>query len=233
MYTANAEFMKVGTRGATIFFASGDQGVWGRTGSDGRPHRFHPDFPADSPYITAVGGTDFVTKSVVGEEKTWNDGGGGFSATFAIPEWQSKVVAGYKTLAQQQGVLPDAKLFNDTGRGYPDVSALAGLVNPYCVFAGGKGQAIGVGGTSASSPVVAGVFALLNEQRLAAKKPPLGPLNQLLYSFDGQGFNDVTKGKNNADGEQGFTAIKGWDPATGWGTPDYSVLKKLVMSMYE
>jgi hypothetical protein len=59
MYTTNTAFMKIGLRGVSILFASGDQGVWGRSGP-GR--RFHPDFPASSPYITAVGGTDFATK---------------------------------------------------------------------------------------------------------------------------------------------------------------------------
>ena len=31
--------------------------------------QFKPDFPAGSPYVTAVGGTDFDQKSVVGTEK--------------------------------------------------------------------------------------------------------------------------------------------------------------------
>ena len=51
-------------------FASGDQGVWGRTGA-GKGQTFHPDFPAGSPYVTAVGGTDFAKKSTIGEETTW------------------------------------------------------------------------------------------------------------------------------------------------------------------
>lgn len=49
---------------------------------------FHPDFPAGSPYITSVGGTNFQEKSVVGPESAWNCGGGGFSDTFARPAWQ-------------------------------------------------------------------------------------------------------------------------------------------------
>ena len=58
-----------GARGLSILFASGDQGVWGREGQAG--DTFHPDFPAASPYVTAVGGTDFATQSVVGDETTW------------------------------------------------------------------------------------------------------------------------------------------------------------------
>merc|ERR1712226_1366921 len=94
MYTCNTAFMKAGARGISILFASGDQGVCGRSGCGLFMHaRFHPDFPAASPYITAVGGTDFVTPGVIGDEKAWSSGGGGFSDTFAIPEWQSSAVA--------------------------------------------------------------------------------------------------------------------------------------------
>ena len=43
--------------------------------------------------------------------------------------------------------------------------------------------------SGAACPVVAGVFAKLNELRLAAGKPALGFLNPLIYSLKGQGFN--------------------------------------------
>ena len=86
------------------------------------PEQFKPDFPASSPYVTAVGGTDFDQKSVVGTEKAWSNSGGGFSNTFGIPAYQAKAVKHYKRTA----TLPPARLYNDTGRGYPDVSALGG-----------------------------------------------------------------------------------------------------------
>merc|ERR1719261_319555 len=60
MYTCNTAFMKAGVRGLSILFASGDQGVCGRSGCGLFMHSvFHPDFPGASPYITTVGGTDF------------------------------------------------------------------------------------------------------------------------------------------------------------------------------
>ena len=71
--------MKLSVRGVSILFASGDQGVCGREGCGFLKHKFHPDFPAASPYITAVGGTDFETKGVIGAETAWSAGGGGFS----------------------------------------------------------------------------------------------------------------------------------------------------------
>jgi tripeptidyl-peptidase-1 len=225
MMTCNTAFMKAGAAGISILFASGDQGVCGRSGCGLLTHaRFHPDFPASSPYITAVGGTDFAVKGVIGEETTWADGGGGFSDTFDIPEWQKTAVAAYK--ASPDADLPPAKLWNNTGRGYPDVAALGGLVNPYCVATSGMFQ--GVAGTSASSPVVAGIFALLNGLRTSQNKAPLGFLNPFIYQ-NGAAFNDVTSGVNGGGRKYGFKAIKGWDAATGWGTPNYEALAKVVM----
>jgi tripeptidyl-peptidase-1 len=72
MEACNAQFMGIGARGVSILFASGDQGVWGRSGQKGKV--FHPDFPAGSPYITSVGGTDFSAKGVIGAETAWGSG---------------------------------------------------------------------------------------------------------------------------------------------------------------
>ena len=102
MFSANTAFMKAGVQGLSILFASGDQGVCGREGCGLLKKVFHPDFPAASPYITAVGGTDFLG-SGVGDEKAWQAGGGGFSNTFDIPAYQSEAVAAYKAR-------PDANL---------------------------------------------------------------------------------------------------------------------------
>lgn len=227
MLTCNTAFMKAGARGLSILFASGDQGVCGRSGCGFVQHaRFHPDFPAASPYITAVGGTDFVTKGVIGDEMAWSSGGGGFSDTFGIPEWQKTAVADYKSASDAD--LPPANLWNNTGRGYPDVAALGGQVNPYCVASGGSFA--GVAGTSASCPVVAGVFALLNGLRTSKKQAPLGFLNPFIYQ-NGAAFQDVTSGVNGGGRKYGFKAIKGWDASTGWGTPDYEALAKVVMAM--
>lgn len=229
MDAANAQFMKLGTQGISVLFASGDQGVYGRTGfSPGG--RFHPDFPAGSPYITAVGGTDFLVRSTIGAEKAWQQGGGGFSDHFAQPAYQKSAVQGYMTAAKS--TLPPANVWNQTGRGYPDVAALGGQQNPYCVSVSTVGfpTMMGVAGTSASCPVVSGVIARLNALRAASNKPPMGFLNPFIYQ-NPQAFNDVTAGKNNADGPHGFTAVKGWDPATGFGTPNFPQLQKAAMAV--
>jgi len=223
MDSVNVQFMKAGTRGLTIMFASGDQGVCGREGCGIFVKRFKPDFPGGSPYITMVGGTDFVTKSVVGDEKVWSDGGGGFSDTFDIPAYQKDAVAAYK--AAPDADLPPQSWWNNTGRGYPDIAALGGQVNSYCVVV--NGMANGVAGTSASCPTAASVFAKLNGIRLKNGKSPLGFLNPFIYK-NGAAFNDVTQGTNPGNGKYGFKAIKGWDAASGWGTPDFEKLSKLM-----
>jgi len=227
MESVNTAFMKAGVMGLSILFASGDQGVCGREGCGiGTKKRFKPDFPGGSPYHTSVGGTDFYTNEI-GEEQAWKSGGGGFSDTFAIPDYQADVVASYKKDLEAAGLLPDASLYNDTGRGYPDVAALGGQKAPYCI---NIGRWAGVAGTSASCPVVAGVFARLNAERMARGNAPLGFLNPLIYQ-NPDGFQDVTKGSNPDTGTIGFAAIKGWDAATGMGTPDYEALSKIVATL--
>lgn len=228
MIEANAEFMKFGALGMSVMFASGDQGVLGRSG---KGDVYHPDFPATSPYITAVGGTDFVTKGTIGAEKAWTNGGGGFSNTFAAPDYQTAALASYKASSTK---FPAASKWNATGRAYPDVSALGGQGNPYCIYTGSGVRAMGVAGTSASCPVFSAVIAKLNEVRLAKGTSPMGFLNTWLYKTAGPqgGFNDVKEGRNCGDrtcvGDEGFEAVEGWDAATGWGTPNYVKLVTLV-----
>lgn len=153
-----------------------------------------------------------------------DSGGGGFSDTFDIPAYQQEAVAAYKN--RPDANLPDQKFWNNTGRGYPDVSALGGQKNSYCVNAGGRFE--GVAGTSASSPVVAGIFARLNGLRLAAGKPALGFLNPFIYQ-NPSAFFDVKAGVNKDTSKYGFTAVEGWDAATGHGTPNYEALAVAVM----
>lgn len=226
MESCNTAFMQAGALGLSILFASGDQGVYGRSGGT---TTFHPDFPASSPYITSVGGTNFKTKSVIGAETTWNCGGGGFSNEFTTPTWQKTQVSNYLTAATAAGVLPKAAVFNSAGRAYPDVAALGGQTNPYCV-ALQTGNFGGVAGTSASCPVVAGIFAQLNNVRLAAGKSSLGWLNPFIYAdATAKCFNDVSDSSTNScSGPSGFAALSGWDPATGFGSPNFACLAKLV-----
>eukprot|EP00927_Polykrikos_kofoidii_P055957 TRINITY_DN5013_c0_g1_i1.p1 TRINITY_DN5013_c0_g1~~TRINITY_DN5013_c0_g1_i1.p1 ORF type:complete len:587 (+),score=108.18 TRINITY_DN5013_c0_g1_i1:71-1831(+) len=223
MEATNVQFAKLAARGVSVMVASGDQGVCGRSGC-GR--RFHPDFPASSPFVTAVGGTDFAVKSVIGEEEAWSSGGGGFSDEFDRPTWQRQAVEGYLAAASKAGNLPADSYFNRTGRAYPDVAALGGERNPFCIAAKifpfiEKLQ--GVAGTSASCPVFAAIVARLNAARLARGMPRMGFMNPWIYQHP-EVFHDVTKGINDNGGSHGFAALSGWDPTTGMGTPSFETM---------
>jgi tripeptidyl-peptidase-1 len=234
MDSCNVQFQKLGAMGISVLFASGDQGVVGRTGKT-RNGVYHPDFPAASPFITAVGGTDLATKSVIGAEKAWSDGGGGFSDHFAAPAYQTSFVESYLKKLDAAGLTPPAAAFNATGRAYPDIAAMAGVQNPYCVAASLaiKPSMTGVGGTSAACPVASGLFARLNAARSEKGMPNMGFLNPWIYQNPSV-WNDVKEGSiTGATKIQGFAALEGWDAATGFGTPNFAEMLKAALAAGE
>ncbi|KAI0631112.1 subtilisin-like protein [Trametes polyzona] len=208
-------YAKLGARGTSVLFASGDGGVSGAQSDpscDGAA--FIPTFPATCPYITAVGSTQGINPETAAPFSA-----GGFSNIFARPDYQSSAVEAYlEQLGNTNG-----GLFNTSGRGYPDVST-QGV--QFVIEVGGKLQ--GVDGTSASSPTFASVIALLNDQLLNAGQKQLGFLNPLLYSKGVAALNDITSGSNPGCGTQGFPAATGWDAVTGLGTPDFQKLSGVV-----
>jgi len=221
----NAEFQKVGARGVSIMFASGDDGAGGNcTGS-----RYTPDFPSGSPWVTAVGGLIGGTAGATPTgEATDSISGGGFSDYWPMPAYQQAATAYYFKNAQG---LPPAQNWNQTGRGYPDVAAQSEM---FVVVQDGV-PLPGVGGTSCASPSFTGVISLLNDARLAAGKTALGFLNPLIYQIapaNANSFNDVTEGSNmDCDFGSAFPAWANWDAATGWGSPNYSLLKPIVLAL--
>jgi kumamolisin len=190
--------------GISYFAAAGDDGTtdcYRQTGSTAKA----VDFPASSPNVTSVGGTQLsVTSSnTYSSESTWNNGdsggstGGGISTLFAAPSWQS---------AQ-----------STTNRKVPDVSADASPTSGYTIYSAGAWQQ--VGGTSGAAPLWA-AFAALQTQ---VHGGDLGNLNPAFYSIGnsssyGTGFHDVTTGNNSLHGTTGFAAGTGYDQVTGWGS---------------
>lgn len=157
----NIEFQKAGARGISLLFASGD------SGANCQSNKFEPNWPAASPYVTAVGGTaGSAPEQAVGLSS------GGFSNRYGTPSWQKEAVATY--LASPK--VPTRSLFNASGRGFPDIAAQA--VN--FVVVTNLIPEPGVAGTSCASPTAAGVIGLLNDLRLAKGKSSLGFLNPLL-----------------------------------------------------
>lgn len=70
----------------------------------------------------------------------------------------------------------------------------------------------------------------LNEERMAIGKGPVGFLNPVLYENPWV-LNDITNGSNPGCGTDGFYAVKGWDPVTGLGTPNYPKMLQLFLSL--
>ena len=105
-------------------------------------------------------------------------------------------------------------LFNRGGRAYPDVAAQGH--RRVMVW---NGKKYPVDGTSASAPTFTAVVALVNDALIADGKPPLDFLNPWSYSTGSKAFTDVTAGSNNGCNTSGFHAARGWNPASGFGTP--------------
>eukprot|EP01094_Clydonella_sp_ATCC50884_P004031 TRINITY_DN1310_c1_g1_i2.p1 TRINITY_DN1310_c1_g1~~TRINITY_DN1310_c1_g1_i2.p1 ORF type:complete len:536 (-),score=164.14 TRINITY_DN1310_c1_g1_i2:58-1635(-) len=176
----NTEFQKMGVRGITVLLASGDNGV-GCNFPKCTSQEF--DFPS-SPWITMVGGT---TVGQNGGETGATLSSGGFSQDYWQASWQADAIAAYFASGVK---LPDPSFYFAEGRGYPDVAAAAENVEIVV-----NGRTTSVAGTSCAAPIWAGIVSLLNNERLAAGKGPIGFLNQILYS-NPQALNDITSGSN-------------------------------------
>lgn len=150
--------------------------------------------------------------------------GGGFSNIFPIPSYQAAAVQSWFTnYPPPYG----SDRFNNSRatRAYPDISA-----NGANFVAAVDGTFALVYGTSASTPVVASIFALVNEARMDVGKGSVGFVNPALYAHPAV-LNDVVLGGNLGCGTAGFQAVPGWDPVTGLGTPSFPRLLALYLSL--
>lgn len=188
-------------KGVPVTVAAGDNGA-----SDGESG-LHADFPASSPASIACGGTRLIaTKESISMESVWNDTdsdgatGGGVSQVFPKPSWQNAITV---------PMSPDGA----PGRGLPDVAAVADPETGYYVRVNGNPTVFG--GTSAVAPLWAALIARVQE----ALGHSLVNFNQTLYSLPASVFRDITRGNND-----GYTAVVGWDPTTGLGSPNGEAL---------
>ncbi|QGN35535.1 S8 family serine peptidase [Microlunatus sp. Gsoil 973] len=194
-------FQDAGALGVSIFCAAGDSGSTDGVG-DGKQHT---DFPASSPHVVGCGGTRLTISDQQASEVVWSTNGatgGGISDHFDPPDYQA--VADVPSSANPPGTR--------RGRGVPDVAGDADPATGYIVRV--DGRMFVIGGTSAVAPLWAGLTALLNQGQDA----PVGFLNPALYAIAGSApdaFHDVTQGSNGA-----YHAVTGWDPCTGWGSPN-------------
>jgi PKD repeat protein len=194
MSTYNSLFQSIATtKSVTVFAAAGDNGS-----SDGISGT-NVDFPGSSPYVVSCGGTRLTetNPTTIAAEVVWNDNstssasGGGISAVFAKPSYQSAVTF---PLNNMRGV-PDV-----TGNGDPDTG--------YNIYV--QGQSIIVGGTSAVAPLWSALFARINQSIGHAA----GFIQPTLYGHTAA-FRDITQGNNGA-----YSAGVGWDACSGNGSPN-------------
>ena len=228
-------FRSAVSKGMTLFASSGDNGA-GQPTCDGDHYFKAASTPASDPNVTGVGGTALHADGRSGtyqSETTWNEsalfhdaaaGGGGLSVLYGRPLYQ---------------------LVGTSWRGYafvrqvPDVSYNGAVFNGVLVVWTRPGTQTAVyrfGGTSAGSPQWAAIAAITDQ--LGGHR--LGNINPSLYmipKLNGAAFHDIADGSNNSvpDGLggtiTGFTAVPGYDMATGLGSPVASVLAPLLAQL--
>jgi subtilase family serine protease len=200
----------------TVLGRSGDNGVIASHGGAS----VQVNLPASDPLVLGVGGTllDTTPGGAYLGEMAWNDNtkgsGGGYSSLFSRPSYQDGLARARAT------------------RGVPDVSANA---DPYGQMAVefSFGQIRGDTGTSSSAPLWAGVIALADQQagrHLGFVNPALSAIARSRTYH--RAFHDVITGDNSivtpAGVFTGYNAGPGWDPVTGWGSPDAQYLVPLL-----
>lgn len=210
-----AAYIAAARAGITVLGASGDDGATGQT-FDMKTFFPYPTvgWPASDPLVTSVGGTRlFLTRTGarVRPDVAWNHSGGGRSAVFARPAYQSSAAVRRVVLGR---------------RGVPDVSMDAACQSALA----GYGSFASAGwfpacGTSLATPLFAGIVALADQE--AGHR--LGLINPALYRMAAAGLPgivDVRSGNNSFSFVrhrqrhvvQGFPAGPGYDLISGLGT---------------
>ena len=167
-------------QGITFFASSGDVGG-------------ARDYPATSPNIVAVGGTNLSFPNGTPIERGWSGSGGGMSNAERMPPFQDIIMS----LVRSRRGVPDISADADpsTGAAVYDSTAYQGFVGWFVV-----------GGTSLSCPLCAGIANAGGARR--------GSNEQAYIYSHPSGFTDVTVGSSGPN-----LCKKGWDFVTGYGSP--------------
>jgi kumamolisin len=228
------KFVEMAAAGILMFGISGDWGA-GDGVNDGKEH---VGSPSTDPYVTCCGGTvvghinngppvtfdEYAWSDVhhagsafgTTDNSGWGSTGGGMSRIFPTPLYQAD--AGITSFKDSAGNVIEG------GRFIPDISGMVGYTG--FVINGGDWN---LAGTSAVAPLYAGLFATIK----SAIRRPIGLLNPTLYQLgSGDAFRDVTFGNNDSvipiDSPY-FSAGRGYDPTTGWGSIDGRKMLRAIM----
>ena len=211
----------------TVAAGSGDNGAVSNS-YGGTPVK-EVSLPASDPLALAVGGTTLTANRVTGtytSETSWNGATGSFSVTPGASGGGFSQL--YTRPAYQDGVAGISKR-----RGMPDVAGDANQLGGLpIVFAGGSQPAVSTSpGTSAATALWAGLMALADQDAHHS----LGSVNPTIYRIARRAsyhkaFHDITTGNNLTLGPVNYKyhAGPGWDPVTGWGSPNAQVLVPLL-----
>ena len=223
--------------GMSVFVSSGDSGAANCDSPDSATAvgGAAVNGLCSSPFVTCVGGTQF--DDVADPSSYWgsSNGAGGETALSYIPElaWNESATLGtlyasgggtstiYSMPTWQAG--PGVP---GTGwRNVPDVSMAGATHDAYVVQF--QGAPFFVGGTSAASPSLASLMALI-VQKAGAQQGNMNPTLYTLANRQAYGgaavFNDITSGNNSVPGQTGFAATVGYDLVTGLGSVNANTL---------
>jgi pseudomonalisin len=234
---ADQTLRQANLEGRTLFAATGDTGsscpvlVLGPVlgAGNGVLNQGIPivNYPAASPYVVAVGGTvlypDGSNPPQRGLEYPWPYTGGGQSFFIHEPTFQTGDANVNRPCLSDVAGNPNTS--GTTCRGIPDVATESGDIatSSYQIYSDELGGASGEGGTSLSSPLMAGIWSRIQ----AAAPGGTGFADPDIYAVAqnptayARDFNDYMAGTNGA-----YQAAPGWDYVTGWGTPIVGALMK-------
>lgn len=227
MLAADEVLVEAASQGQTMFVSTGDNGAYCNNFVDtnGAPGGVPMvEWPAASPYVVAVGGTDLFSNAdgtYLGET-SWEAGGGGLSQFEYSPFWESPT--------QPVGTTPAGYSF----RGLPDIAMDASIETGYLVYSSaqatnGSCTPCIEAGTSLASPLAAGAYARMQ----SAHSNALGFAAPLFYKIYVEnpnssaasagppptslvgGFHDILTGTNGAQ-----AALPRYDYTTGLGSID-------------
>ena len=233
----NSLWTQAAAQGISVFVSSGDNGAAGCDSASAikATQGLGVNGLCSTAYSICVGGSEFsepnpslywLSTNASGTQSSalsyipevaWNESGpssglwssgGGASRNYAKPSWQSGT-----------GVPADGK------RDVPDLALAAAGKDGYLIYQ--NGGLYVVGGTSAATPALAGMMALVVQSTGVRE----GNANTVFYSLAAKQraggaavFHDITSGNNTVPGQAGFSAGPGYDEVTGLGSINAAML---------